>query len=69
MQPPGRPSLKPFLTWGFVRVFALHKIYYGTPGPWSGFAAADHPAEVFLRSADMATAHASAMSAHVFGLT
>ena len=30
MQPRGRPILKLSLTWGFVRVFALHKIYYGT---------------------------------------
>ena len=27
MQCYGRPNLKPALTWGFIRVFALHKIY------------------------------------------
>ena len=33
MQPRSRPYLKPSLTWGLVRVFALHKNYYGTPRP------------------------------------
>ena len=32
------------LTWGLIRVFALHKIYYRTTQPPSGSAAADHPA-------------------------
>ena len=33
MQCYGRPNPKPSLTWGFVRVFALHKIRYGTTRP------------------------------------
>ena len=38
MQPRSRPYLKPSVTWGLVRVFALHKNYYGTTPPRSGFA-------------------------------
>ena len=34
MQPRRRPYPKPSLTWGLVRVFALHKIHYRTsPSP------------------------------------
>ncbi len=33
MQRYGRPYLKPSVTWGLIRVFALHKIYYGTIRP------------------------------------
>ena len=37
MQPHSRPNLKPSLTWGLIRVFALHKIHYRTPRPPAGF--------------------------------
>ena len=33
MQRYGRPNLKPSLTWGFIRVFALHKNHYRTTCP------------------------------------
>ena len=37
MQPRGRPNPKPSLTWGFIRVFGLHKIHYRTTRPPVGF--------------------------------
>ena len=44
-QPRGWSNPKPFLTWGLIRVFALHEIRYRTSLPPAGFAAADHPAD------------------------
>ena len=58
MQRYGGTYPKPSLTWGFVRVFALHKIYYGTTRPLPVFAAADHPVDGWYaaRRGDLAAA-------------